>query len=88
MLLYNTAGYVTESTIANVVFATSEGLFTPPVSDGLLPGTLRARELAAGRIRERQLPVAELDTVDNLHLLNSLRGWRPAHLVGERERDC
>ena len=88
VLLHNTSGFVTESTIANLAYETSDGLFTPPVTDGLLPGTLRARELANGTLRERQLPVAELGAVSKLYLLNSLRGWRDAHLVGERKQDC
>ncbi len=80
VLLYNHRGFVTESVIANVVYRWKDHLYTPPVSDGLLPGTLRAQLLDQGVIRERQLPLAQLKHTTELYLINSLRGWRRARL--------
>ncbi len=80
-LLWNEAGFVTESSIANVVFERQGRCWTPPLSDGLLPGVLRQTLLEEGRIQERQLAVQELVSVDALYLINGLRGWRRARLV-------
>ncbi len=80
VLLYNAQGYVTESTIANIVFGMDGAFFTPPIKDGLLPGTMRARLLKREEISERRLSVKELDKVSSLFLVNSLRGWRRARL--------
>ncbi|MEM8766713.1 MAG: aminotransferase class IV, partial [Pseudomonadota bacterium] len=79
-LLWNEAGFVTESSIANVVFEQDGRCWTPPLSDGLLPGVLRQALLDEGRIQERQLAVEDLSRVDAIHLINGLRGWRCAKL--------
>jgi para-aminobenzoate synthetase/4-amino-4-deoxychorismate lyase len=81
VLLVNTGGEVTESTIANVA-ALIDGIWvTPPLDAGLLPGTARAAALAEGLLRERRLTVGALRAADEIALVNSVRGWRPARLV-------
>ncbi len=80
-LLWNELGRVTESSIANLVYELDGEYFTPPLSDGLLPGVLRGALLDAGRIRERALLVQDIGAVDALHLVNGLRGWRQARLL-------
>ena len=80
-LLCNRDGRVTESAIANLVWVHRGVRYTPPVSDGLLPGVYRRFLLEQGEIRERSLAVRDLAAVDELYLINALRGWRPARLV-------
>jgi para-aminobenzoate synthetase/4-amino-4-deoxychorismate lyase len=80
-LLWNEQGLVTESIIANVVFSQQGRLYTPPVSSGLLPGTVRQELLQEGRIEERELPIEELENLEALYLISSLRGWRRAELI-------
>ena len=80
VLLWNERGELTESTIANLIVELEDGLYTPPLDCGLLPGTLRARLLARGRIRERILTLQDLRRARRAWLVNSLRGWIPAHL--------
>jgi para-aminobenzoate synthetase/4-amino-4-deoxychorismate lyase len=80
-ILVNREGCVTESAIANVVYKMNGTLYTPPVSDGLLPGTLRTKLVRSGALTERSLPVLEISKVERWYLLNALRGWRDAELV-------
>jgi para-aminobenzoate synthetase/4-amino-4-deoxychorismate lyase len=81
VLLWNTRGELTESTIANVILEPTEGpALTPPISCGLLPGTYRAWLLDQGAVRERIIPVADLKPGCRLVLVNSLRGRREAVL--------
>jgi para-aminobenzoate synthetase/4-amino-4-deoxychorismate lyase len=80
-LLVNELGHVTESAIANVVYEIGGQLYTPPVSDGLLPGVLRGVLIREGKIIERSLSVTELGDVTGWWLVNALRGWREAKLV-------
>ncbi len=80
-LLKNRLGCVTESAIANVVYALDGVLYTPPIEDGVLAGTLRSELLQEGVVRERSLPVEELGQITELYLINALRGWRRATLV-------
>ena len=82
VLLWNARGEVTESTIANVVAELDDLRYTPPVSCGLLGGMFRAEQLDAGAIRERVLTKSEIASASRLWLINSVRGWVKAELVG------
>ena len=81
VLLYNDRGEVTESTIANLVVESGGVLLTPPISSGLLPGTLRAHLLDEGRIREKVIPVQEMIDAPACYLLNSVRGFHPVSIA-------
>jgi para-aminobenzoate synthetase/4-amino-4-deoxychorismate lyase len=81
VLLWNDRGEVTESTIANVVVKLGDGLFTPPLECGLLAGTLRAELLERNEISERIIRVDELGDAEEIHLINSVQGWRRVELV-------
>ena len=80
-LLWNERGELTESTRANLVVALDGELVTPPLDCGLLPGILRERLLARGRIVERVLRIEDLASASGLWLISSLRGWIPAELI-------
>ena len=81
VILWNERGELTEATASNVVLELDGGRWTPPVSAGLLAGTLRARLLAVGEIAERTLTPADLARAERVWLINSVRGWR----VGKME---
>ena len=81
VLLWNGRGEVTESTIANLVVELDGELLTPSLACGLLPGTMRARLLQEGRIREKVVRVDDLPRCTRLWLINSVRGWRECVLV-------
>lgn len=81
VLLWNPDGYITETTIANVVVKIGDHLFTPPVGSGLLAGTYRNWLLRHGQVAERAIHIDELDSIDGLQLVNSVRGFYPAELV-------
>jgi len=75
VLLWNPDGYITETSIANVVVRIDEELLTPPVQCGLLAGTYRQLLLQQGRIRERNIHKDDLAANQSLMLINSVRGW-------------
>lgn len=79
-LYANTRGEVCEGTITSVFFDAGQGLCTPPLTCGCLPGCLRAEMLAAGACRESVLRLGDLPRV-RLWLGNALRGLSPARLV-------
>lgn len=81
VLLRNTRGEVTESTLANLVYELDGTFWTPPVESGLLPGTYRDWLVESGRVRERPLRLDELDRVTTFHLANSVRGLHRVRLV-------
>ncbi len=75
VILWNEAGMVTESTIANLIIPTKTGLITPPVNCGLLGGTLRGKLLAEGKIQEQMISLTTLCNIPTIYLINSVRGW-------------
>lgn len=82
VLLWNTRGEITETTIANVVFDMGWGRVTPPVSSGLLAGVERSELLARGGVQEAVVPVSSLRPGQRLWLANSVRGMLPAEYGG------
>ena len=77
VVFLNERGEVCDGTITTLFFDRGQGLRTPPLSAGLLPGVLRA-ELA---VPEEVLQAEDLARV-KLWLGNSLRGLAPAVWVG------
>jgi len=82
VLLWNRAGRLTEAATANLVVELDGERLTPPVEDGLLAGVFRGHLLAAGAVAERPVAVADLHRASGLWLVNSLRRWRRARLLG------
>lgn len=84
VLLWNPAGELTETTLANIALQMDGHWYTPPVACGLLAGTQRAELLEHGRLAERVLTLDDLNNLegaDSIALFNSVRGWIPARLV-------
>jgi 4-amino-4-deoxychorismate lyase len=80
VIFLNERDEVCEGTITNVFFDLGDGLCTPPLACGCLPGVLRAEMLATGQAREGVLQAADLPRA-RLWVGNSLRGLIPATLV-------
>ena len=80
VLLWNAGGYACEFTVGNLVARIDGHLITPPVHHGLLPGVLRALELAAGTIREAPISREALMRAEAVYRISSLRGWVPVEL--------
>lgn len=77
----NEDGWLCEGTITNLFVDLGDGLLTPPLGCGVLPGVLREELIATGRAREARLDYAALSTCRALFVGNSLRGLIPARLV-------
>ena len=78
-LFLNRRGELAEGTITNLFADLGDGLLTPPLSSGCLPGVLRADLLASGQVREAVL-TADILGDARLWVGNSLRGLIPASL--------
>jgi Branched-chain amino acid aminotransferase/4-amino-4-deoxychorismate lyase len=77
-LVLNTAGRVAATSMANLFIIRANELLTPPVRDGVLPGTLRAFLLAQAAkaglaARETSFPPEDLFEADAVLAANSLR---------------
>ena len=81
VILWNERGELTEASASNLVVNLDGRAWTPPVSAGLLPGTLRAELLADGAIFERTLTPVDLARAERIELINSVRGRQVAVLL-------
>ena len=81
VVFLNERGELTEGSITNLFIERAGILLTPPLSAGLLPGTLRAELLATGRAREAVLTPDDFDSAEAIWLGNSVRGLLRAHWV-------
>lgn len=81
-LMRNCHGRIAEASAANLFLVREGRLFTPPVSEGALPGIQRAVAIAAGHalgidVAEAPVSEAELAHADEIFLTNSLIGICP-----------
>ncbi|MFC1798381.1 aminodeoxychorismate synthase component I [Thermodesulfobacteriota bacterium] len=81
VILLNENNEVTETSIYNIVINVNGNRFTPPIACGLLPGTFRAWLLDRNIIQEKRLTLPELESCDDIYVVNSVRKWQKAVLV-------
>ena len=86
VVYFNEVGSLCEGSRTNIFIERDGKLLTPPLSAGLLPGTLRAELLASGRVVEAPLVLADLESADAVYLGNSVRGLcRAKRLAGNED---
>lgn len=85
-LLLNTNGHLTEATTANLFIVQNEKVYTPPLTDGVLPGITRALILQLAKSKhilsaEASLTPEALYSAQEAFLTNSLIGIRAIRSV-------
>ena len=81
MLFLNQRGELCEGTITNLFVQRADGLLTPPLACGVLPGILREELIETGRAREACLSPRDLREAKAVYVGNALRGLVPARLA-------
>ena len=81
LIFLNERDEICEGTITNVFADFGQGLITPPLTCGLLPGVLRQKLLDAGEAAEAVLTERDIKRAQRLFVGNSLRGLIRAHLI-------
>ncbi len=81
VIYLNERGELAEGSRTTIFVERDGKLLTPPLSAGLLPGTLRADLLASGRAVEARLTLDDLAAADAFWLGNSVRGLIRAELM-------
>ena len=74
VLFLNADGHLCEGSITNIFVEKNGQLLTPPVSAGILPGTLRCKLLETGQVLEAALTLKDLSPPNTVYLGNSVRG--------------
>lgn len=85
VLLIDENGAVGEGATCNYLFKIAGNWVTPPLEAGVLPGVMRALALELGIAKERVVKAAELDAIESMIALSSLRIAKPVARLGERD---
>ncbi len=85
-ILLNEHGHVAECTSANIFAVVGNQMFTPPVSDGCLPGITREVllnevRIPGIRIQERSLTIADLEAADEVCITSTTRDLLPVREI-------
>ncbi|MBT9140297.1 MAG: Branched-chain-amino-acid aminotransferase [Dehalococcoidia bacterium] len=81
-ILLNTAGRLTEATVANLFLIINGEVLTPPIADGILPGVIRQKVLELCQdlnitAREQTMTPKDLEQAEEVFITNSLMGVMP-----------
>ena len=70
-ILFNEKNNIVESTNANLFVVKKEKLYTPPLTDGPLDGTLRSLILQCFEVEERSVSREEYKVAEEIFLTNA-----------------
>jgi branched-chain amino acid aminotransferase len=83
-ILINQDGFITETAIANLVFQLDGEWITPPLSDGVLPGVMRALLVEKNGVIVRQITANQLHEIKSGFVVSSLKIAQPIGRIGDR----
>ena len=84
-IVVNSHGRVCEGAVTNLLFKINEQWCTPPLSDGVLPGVMRALVVEYLQVHVRAIDRSEISDVQSGFLLSSLRLAQPIVSIDSRE---
>lgn len=83
-LLINSHHCVTETAVANLVFRLNGKWVTPPLSDGVLPGVMRALLIERAGVQVRQIQAEEMPFITSGFVVSSLKIAQPIAQIDGR----
>lgn len=87
-IVFNKANNVTETGISNLAFLFGDTWWTPPITAGILPGTMRSLAIEKCGVQVRNIHITEVPQADEIFLLSSLKIAQPVLQVGEMRFPC
>ncbi len=87
-IVFNSANNVTETGISNLAFLFDDTWVTPPISAGILPGTMRSLAIERCGVEVRNIHITEVPQASEITLLSSLKIAQPVEQVGEMRLPC
>lgn len=87
-IVFNKANNVTETGISNLAFLFRDTWWTPPITAGILPGTMRSLAIEKCGVQVRNIHITEVPQADEIFLLSSLKIAQPVLQVGEMRFPC
>ena len=83
-IVVNAQGRVCEGAVTNLLLNIDDQWCTPPISDGVLPGVMRALVIEHLQVQVRAIDSAEIADVKAAFLLSSLRIAQPVGSIDSR----
>ena len=84
-ILFNTDANVIECSNSNIFIVKEDIIYTPPVSDGCVSGTMRGWVLNNETVIEKSLSEKEILNADEIFITNAVSGIIPIKKVEETE---
>jgi branched-chain amino acid aminotransferase len=84
-LVTSTEGKICEGAVTNVLLKIAGRWCTPPLSDGVLPGVMRALVIENCDVMVRSIATSEIGNIESGFLLSSLRIAQPIASIDGRE---
>jgi branched-chain amino acid aminotransferase len=84
-IVCNDKGKVCEGAVTNLLLRIDDKWVTPPISDGVLPGVMRALVIEYCGVFVRTIDRSEISRVQSAFLLSSLRIAQPVTAIDGRE---
>jgi branched-chain amino acid aminotransferase len=85
VLVTSTDRKICEGSVCNVLLKIAGTWCTPPLSDGVLPGVMRALVIENFNVMVRSIAVTEVEDIESAFLLSSLRIAQPIASINGRE---
>jgi len=87
-IIFNKENNVTETGLSNLAFLYGDTWWTPPITAGILPGTMRSLAIEKCGVQVRNIHITEVPQADEIFLLSSLKIAQPVVQVGEMRFPC
>ena len=84
-LVTSSEGTICEGSVCNVLLKIAGTWCTPPLSDGVLPGVMRALVIENFDVVVRSIATSEVSDIESAFLLSSLRIAQPVSSIDGRE---
>jgi branched-chain amino acid aminotransferase len=84
-IVCNDRGKVCEGAVSNLLFRIGDKWVTPPISDGVLPGIVRALVIEYCGVSVRSIDSSEIPRVQSAFMLSSLRIAQPVASIDGRD---
>jgi branched-chain amino acid aminotransferase len=87
-IVFNSSNNVTETGLSNLAFLFGDTWFTPPITAGILPGTMRSLAIEKCGVQVRNIHITEVPQANEVVLLSSLKIAQPVEQIGEMRLSC
>ncbi len=87
-IIFNRKNNVTETGLSNLAFLFGDTWFTPPISAGILPGTMRSLAIEKLGVSVRNIHITEVPNASEIVVLGSMKIAQPIQQVGEMRLAC